>query len=235
MWGGSMADLLGAAERDADRLVAGGCDALLVENMADMPYLNGAVPPEVVAAMALATERVVARGLPTGIQVLAGANRQALGIAAATGAHFLRVEAFAYAHVSDEGWMDACAGPLTRSRAQLYPDVALWTDVQKKHAAHAVTADISLPDLARGHAYCGADALIITGSSTGVRTSPEHVLQAQAAGLPVVVGSGVTDTNIGEFSVADAVIVGSWLKADGRWSNPVDPSRVRALRDRLNG
>jgi membrane complex biogenesis BtpA family protein len=229
-WGGSMKVLLDAAERDADLLAANGCDALLVENMADMPYLRGEVPAEVVATMALATERVLARGLPTGIQVLAGANRQALGIAAATGAHFIRVEAFAYAHVADEGWMDACAGPLTRARAQVYPSVALWTDVQKKHAAHTITADISLADLSHGHAYCGADALIITGSSTGHRTSPEQVRTAQTAGLPVVVGSGITDENAAEFSHADALIVGSWLKVDGRWQNQVDPSRVQALR-----
>ncbi len=232
-WGGSMTDLLNAVERDADNLVAGGCDALLVENMADMPYLRGDVPAEVVATMALATERVIARGLPTGIQVLAGANRQALGIAAATGAHFLRVEAFAYAHVADEGWMDACAGPLTRARASLCPKIALWTDVQKKHAAHTITADIALADMAHGHAYCGADALIITGSSTGKRTSPEQVRTAQTAGLPVVVGSGITADNAAEFAHADALIVGSWLKAEGQWRNPVDVARVQALRQSL--
>lgn len=233
-WGGSMADLLNAAERDADLLVEGGCDALLVENMADMPYLRGEVPAEVVAAMALATERVIARGVPTGIQVLAGANHQALGVAAATGAHFLRVEGFAYAHVADEGWMDACAGPLTRRRAELCPSVALWTDVQKKHAAHAVTADIPLADLAHGYAFCGADALIITGSTTGHRTNPEQVTTAKTAHLPVVVGSGITADNAHEFAHADALIVGSWLKVDGKWQNPVDPDRVRALRTRLN-
>ncbi len=51
-------------------------------------------------------------------------------------------------------------------------------------------------------------------------------LQTIASGtsLPVAVGSGVTPDNVGDiFTVADAVIVASWLKHDGVWWNPVDP------------
>ena len=232
-WGGSVDALRDAALRDAERLAEGGCDALLVENMADAPYLRGAVPPEVVGVMTRVTAEVVALGLPTGVQVLAGANRQALGVAVAAGASFIRCEAFAYAHVADEGWMDACAGPLLRARTALGADVAIWADVQKKHSAHAVTADVPLADLAHGHAFCGADVLIVTGSQTGAATSPEDVRTAASAGLPVVVGSGITADNAADYAHASALIVGSWLKEGGRWRSPVDTDRVRQVRDSL--
>ncbi|MCA9567845.1 MAG: BtpA/SgcQ family protein [Myxococcales bacterium] len=233
-WQGDLQRVLAAADRDAHRLVEGGCDALLVENMGDLPWLRGSVPPWTVAAMALAVERVVALGKPTGLQVLAAANREALGIAVATGARFVRVEGFAWAHVADEGWIDACAGELLRDRRALGADVAVWADVQKKHSAHAVTADLSLADLAHGTAFAGADVLIATGTSTGRPTSPADVDAMKAAGLPVAVGSGVTPESIPALRAADALIVGSWLKEDGDWRRPVDTARVRALRVALD-
>lgn len=229
-WRGSMAEVLEAARRDAEALLEGGCDGLLVENMGDLPYLRGAVGPETTAAMALATAAVTALGAPTGVQVLAGANREALGVALAAGARWLRVEAFAYAHVADEGWMDACAGPLLRARAALGAPVQIWADVRKKHAAHAVTGDLSLEDVARGTAFCGADALVVTGVATGAPTRREDLVEVARAGLPVVVGSGVSPEDAAELgTVASALVVGSWLKEGGDWRNPVSVARTAAL------
>lgn len=229
-WQHNLPEIIDAAVRDAERLLEAGFDALIVENMGDLPYLRGRVEPETVAAMALATERVVRLGAPVGVQVLAGANREALGVALACGASFIRAEGFAYAHVADEGWMDACAGPLLRARYALGSDVRIWADVKKKHAAHAVTADLSMADVAKGTRFAGADALVVTGVSTGEPTSPQDVLDAKQAGLPVTVGSGVTPQNAVTFSeIADGLIVGSYIKVNGDWRAAVDPARALAL------
>jgi membrane complex biogenesis BtpA family protein len=230
-WGGSIDAVLEAALRDARALIEGGCDALLVENMGDVPYLRGRVEPETVAAATLAARAVVELGLPTGVQLLAGANREALGVALASGARFIRVEGFAYAHVADEGWLDACAGELLRARAALRSEIEIWADVQKKHAAHAVTADLSLEELARGTSLFGADVLVVTGARTGARTALDDVVAARAAGLPVAVGSGVTPDDAGALALeAQALVVGTSLKRDGDWRAPVEVERVRAVR-----
>ena len=238
-WKGQMQAILDRAEQDATTLIQGGCDALLVENMGDVPYMRRTVHPETVAAMTLATAHVRSLGVPTGVQVLAGANRQALGAAVASGAAFIRVEGFAYAHVADEGWMDACAGDLLRARAQLQPNdpdpIQIWADVQKKHASHAVTQDLSLSELAQGHVFCGADALVVTGVATGRPVNPNDLKSVHQAGVPVIVGSGVNHDNCADLAKgADALIVGSWLKQSGVWQNPVDPSRVKVLRDAID-
>ena len=230
-----MTAILEAALSDAEALVQGGCDAMIVENMGDLPYLNGEIYPETVAAMTRATALVTALGKPTGVQALAGANREALGIALASGAGFIRAEAFAYGHVADEGWMDAGAGELLRHRANLRAPVQVWADIQKKHAAHALTSDLSLEELCHGAHFCGADGLIITGSRTGQEPDLDHVKRARSAGLPVLIGSGVTATNIASYAgVADAVIVGSALKYEGDWRKRVDKDRVSALREALD-
>ncbi|MEE2787327.1 MAG: BtpA/SgcQ family protein [Myxococcota bacterium] len=234
-WAGSMTTVLDRAQRDADALIEGGCDALLVENMGDAPYLKAQVRPETTAAMAVAVERIVRLGGPVGVQILAGANREALGVAVATGARFIRVEAFAYAHVADEGWMDACAGELIRARHNVCSSIEIWADIQKKHAAHGVTADLTIEDHAQGAEFCGADALVVTGRSTGYRTTVNDVVAAKSAGLPVVVGSGIAVDNVDDYvGLADAVIVGSSLKHQGHWRNPVSPDRVAQLRARID-
>jgi membrane complex biogenesis BtpA family protein len=235
-WGGDVGALRRRARADAEALLSGGCDAVIVENMGDLPYLKEAVGPDTLAAMTLCVADVVALGAPVGVQVLAGANAQALAMAGVTGAAFIRAEAFAYGHLADEGWIEACAGPLLRQRAtDGLPHVRIWADVQKKHAAHAVSADLTLEALARGHRFCGADVLVVTGGETGAHTSPADVAEAALSGLPVAVGSGVTPDDAAALApVARALVVGSWLKRDGDWRNEVDRARVRALRSALD-
>ena len=229
-WAGDLNGIEARAIQDAESLIQAGCSALIVENMGDRPYLNGSVYPETAAAMTRIVREIVRLECPVGVQVLAGANQQALAIAFATGASFIRVEAFAYGHVADEGWMDACAAELLRARANLGSSIAVWADVQKKHASHALTSDLNLEELAHGTAFSGADVLVVTGPRTGSPTSLVDVQSAAVAGLPVAVGSGVTPQDAGALSkYASALIVGSYCKRDGDWRNPVDQQRVREL------
>lgn len=235
-WRGDLRAIREAALRDADTLLAGGCDALLVENMGDLPYLRGRVYPETVAAAAVVGQAVVSLGAPVGVQLLAAAWRETLGLAVAIGASFMRVEAFVYGHVADEGWLDANAAELVRRRAELGAEVAIWADIRKKHAAHAATADLDLGQLAKGAAFCAADAVIVTGTETGAPTAVADVRAARSGGLPVVVGSGVGVDDAAELAgEADALIVGSSLKVGGDWRAPVELARVRALRAALGG
>lgn len=227
-----MNEVMDSALQDVEHLKEGGCDAIIIENMGDVPYVKSEIAYETFGAMTMITASIVKMGLPTGIQVLAAANFQAMAMAFITGAHFIRVEGFAYAHIADEGWIDACAGPLLRQRKDLGAQVLIWADIQKKHAAHTITQDIGMEGWAKGAAFCGADALIITGHSTGVPTDIKDVQKAKSAGLPLVIGSGVCPEDASILAKeANALIVGSWLKKEGNWRNQVDPSRVKIVSD----
>ncbi len=48
-------------------------------------------------------------------------------------------------------------------------------------------------------------------------------------GLPVLIGSGIDPENVSDFKRANAFIVGSYFKEDGRWQNPIDEKRVKKL------
>jgi membrane complex biogenesis BtpA family protein len=209
-----------------------GFTALALENMHDRPYLKGGVGPEVTAAMtAVAREVKRETGLVLGIQVLAAANREALAIALACSAEFVRVEGFVFAHVADEGIIESCAGELLRYRRAIGAErVLVFTDIKKKHSAHAITGDVSLVATARAAELFLADGVIVTGVASGEEASPDEVCDtARAVRLPVLVGSGLSVQNLTHFAAAHGFIVGSSLKQGGIWSNPLDRTAVESM------
>ena len=229
------------AASDARAYADAGLQAVIVENMHDRPYLRGGVGPEIVAAMTLAVAAVRrAVPIPVGLQILAAADREAVAVAHATGASFVRVESFVYAHVGDEGLHQSNAAELLRYRRAIGAEaVRVFADVKKKHSAHALTADVDVADIAHAAEFFLVDGVIVTGTATGRPADPEDVRRVRAAvHLPVLVGSGIDADNLASFAAADASIVGTSLKHDGDWTRPVDPVRARALvaaRERLLG
>jgi membrane complex biogenesis BtpA family protein len=212
--------------------VEAGFTALMIENMHDRPYLKDSVGPEIVAAMTVVARAVHrATGLPLGVQVLAGANREAVAVAHAAGAQFARVEGFVFAHIADEGLMESSAGELLRYRRAIGgEEVRLFADIKKKHSAHAITTDVDLAETAHAAEFFLADGVVVTGAATGLAADPADVRTvADAVQVPVLVGSGVTAENLASFADADAFIVGSSVKSGGVWSDPIDPDRCAAL------
>lgn len=227
------------ARREARLYRDCGMDGVMIENMHDTPYLRAGVGPEIVAAMA-----VIARSvrdevrLPCGVQVLAGANREALAVALAAGLDFIRAEAYAFAHVADEGFINSSAAELLRYRRQIGADrVQVWADIKKKHSSHAITADVGLGETARAVDFMRGDAVIVTGAVTGDAPHADDVREAKRmTRLPVLLGSGVTAANIAKYwEDADGFIVGSDFKIDGDWANAVDPKRVRRFMRAIAG
>jgi uncharacterized protein len=221
---------------DARALASAGFDAVLLENMHDRPYILPPHPPETTASMTriAGAVRDALPKLALGIQILSCGEREALAIALATSASFIRCENFVYSHIADEGLLPtAAAGPLLRYRRSIgADDIAIFADIKKKHASHAITSDLSLQETAEAAEFFGADALIVTGTATGKPTDPDDVAAARSASkLPILVGSGVTPRDAATLFAAgaSALIVGSSIKRGGRWHNPVDPARARAL------
>ncbi len=229
----TVSELITSAKHEAQLYRECGVDGVIIENMHDVPYLRGEVGPEIVAAMTAVGIAVKSEcRLPVGVQLLAGANIEAMAVAHAAGLDFIRAEGYAYAHVADEGLIQASAAKLLRYRRMIgATNVQVWTDVKKKHAAHAITADVSLGETAETVEFMGADCVIVTGSATGKPPAIADIREAKAHGtLPVFLGSGITANNIAEFyAEADGFIIGSTFKVDVLWSNTIDPARVMSL------
>ena len=232
-WAGSMRDVVAAALGDARALIDGGVEALLVENFGDAPFTPGRVEPATVAAMSVAAAEV-RRAFPRtllGLNVLKNDARAALGIAAAVGAEFIRVNVHAGAVLADQGIIQSDAYGTLRDRRLLGADVAILADVGGKHAVPL--GPVETEQTARDLVHRGlADALVVSGAATGQATPLGEVKRVRSAvpDVPILIGSGVTAETAAELlSVADGLIVGTSVKRDGDVRQPVDRARVEKL------
>jgi membrane complex biogenesis BtpA family protein len=217
---------------DAKALVDGGIHGLIIENFGDIPFYPQQVPPHTVAFMAalgLEVKRQFHR--PLGINVLRNDAESALAIAAATSAEFVRVNVHTGARLTDQGLIEGAAHRTLRYRKLLGADIKIFADVDVKHSAPIAVRELKVEVEELVDRGC-ADAVIVTGSATGLETSIEDLktVKAAAGGTHVIAGSGVTADNVAAvLKIADGVIVGTSLKRGGLTVNPVDPDRVRAL------
>ena len=130
---------------DARTLHEAGFHALIVENYGDIPFVPGALPPASLAGMAVVADPVRhACPLPFGINALRNDALAALGIAAACGAEFIRVNVHCGVAATDSGMIEGRAAETLAYRRQLGADVAILADVHVKHAK-----PVNEPDIAR--------------------------------------------------------------------------------------
>jgi membrane complex biogenesis BtpA family protein len=232
--GGGLDPVLARARADALTLMEGGMEGLLVENFGDIPFVPGRVAPETCAAMTLAVAAVreaVGPTVPVGVNVLRNDAQTALGIAAVTGADFIRVNVHTGSMFTDQGLIHGEAHATLRTRRALGTRVCICADVHVKHALPPAGA--SLAEAARDAAKRGlADVLIVSGAGTGEPVSPDDVAIVRAAvpDVPIWIGSGVTPDRIASLlEQADGVVVGSALQQGGRAGQGVTLDRVRTL------
>jgi len=226
-----MDEALGRALADARVLESVGFDAVVVENAGDAPYVPEGVPPAATAAMAVVADHLRRSfALRVGVNVLRNDAMAALGIAAATGGSFIRVNVHTGVAATDQGLLQGSAHQTLRYRRQLGQRIAILADVHVKHGQTLHEPDIARA--ARDTAYRGlADGLIVSGPATGMPVDPED-LRAVREAVPdrrVYVGSGTTAATIGAMlDQCNGVIVGTGLKEGGDISKPIDESMARA-------
>jgi membrane complex biogenesis BtpA family protein len=229
--GYGMDTVLDQARRDAEALLEGGVNGLIVENMWDLPYYAGdRVQLEAVTAQAVAARKIKEMsGVPVGVNVIHNGWQAELAIAVAAGLDFMRVCILTGARLWDTGDLDqGCAADLLRRRKELGMEhLKLFADVDKKHSLPFPGLDLETH--IEWTEFYRADALIVSGRMTGDAPPLEKVRRArEAATRPILMGSGTTAENIADFlQYADGAIVGSSLKVDGVAENPVDVERVR--------
>ncbi len=228
--------IISTAVQEAELFKKSGFEVVMIENMHDIPYVKDP-GPEITALMTLIGKEVRKLGLYCGIQILAGANKEALAAAKAADLDFIRAEGFVFAHVADEGYIESCAGEIARYRRQIdAEDTLVFTDIKKKHSSHAITADVTIEETAHAAEFFHSDGVIVTGIATGTEASLDEVKAVKkAVRIPVLIGSGITDKNLERyFPYADLFIVGSFIKQEGYWKNELDEARVLSLITEFN-
>ncbi len=224
----ALVDVVG---RDLLVLQEAGVDGVLFCNEADIPY-QLTVGPEIPSAMAAVIGELRSDlRVPFGVNILWDAIAS-LALARATGAAFIR-EVLTGVYESDLGMIEPKIGEIAGYRAAIgAEDVLLFDNIQPEFAS--AIGSRSVEDRAKGAAFLGVDAILISGPAAGVQFDMAHLGEAKAGAgdVPVVANTGVRAERIRDiFAIADAAIVGTSLKVDGVTWNRVDPDRARRLMD----
>ena len=229
-------EIVDFALKDAATLVDNGVDGLIVENMWNIPFAVGmeTTPEEMCAQAVSAAEVIKSVQVPVGINVVHNGARVCLAVAIAAGAKFMRICLLTGAAVWDTGEFDhGCARELLSARKLNQAEhIKLFCDVDKKHSVRF--PGIDLETHIEWTEFYLADAMIITGRMTGNAPDLEKVKKAKelAKGRPILMGSGMTDKNVGDFlKIADGCIVGFGMKDAGHPYRPVNPDNVKRFMD----
>ena len=217
---------------DLEVLQGAGVDGLLFCNEADLPY-QLEVGPEIPAAMAAVVAQLkVDVRVPFGVNILWDA-KASLALARATGALFIR-EVLTGVYESDLGMITPRIGEIAGYRTMIgAEDVLLFDNIAPEFSSAIGSRTVA--DRAKGAAFLGMDAILISGPAAGVSVEMSDLQAAREAvegKLPVIANTGVRADRIADiFRVADGAIVGTSLKVDGSTWNPVDPERAHRLMD----
>ncbi|MDR3173078.1 MAG: BtpA/SgcQ family protein [Treponema sp.] len=224
------------AVEDAKTLEESGVDAVIVENMGDTPFsikLSTAQISALSTAVAKVRETVK---IPIGVDAAFNDYEASIAIAHINGCQFVRIPVFVDTVLFTDGIINPCARECLLYRKNMGAlNLMILGDVQVKHT-HNLISQVPIEESAKNAADCGADAVIITGSTVGAETPIEMIAKAKkVVKIPVIAGSGVNAKNINEqLNIADGAIIGSSLKKDGIITNPISGELVRGVLQNLH-
>ena len=133
-----MDKILETAVLEAKILEAAGVDGIQVENMWDIPYLQGdKIGAETISALAVGIYEVRKNiTIPVGAECHMNGADIALSCAVAAGAEWIRVFEWCNAFISQSGYIEAAGGKVSRLRKKLGAEnILALCDVNVKHAA----------------------------------------------------------------------------------------------------
>jgi predicted TIM-barrel enzyme len=211
-------DILDRAVREIHILIANGVDALVVED-----YYGTISDVERVLAR-LASSRPT---VPYGVNVLDD-GIASFALADAYGAAFVQMDSIA-GHLTNEEdgpFAQEIARVRDRSSAALLGGVRF--KYQPVQSGNSVAVDLRT-------AMTRCDAVVVTGSGTGVETSLSKVQEFRdvlGSAFPLVVGAGVNTSNCRQaLRISDGAIVGSSLKDTLTAAGEVSAANVAELMD----
>lgn len=243
---GDLEQIIESAVVEAKTLESLGYDGVIIENYGDYPFNKRVEDPLTLSFITSIAKSVVDEvSIKVGINILRNSGRESYAIAVATGADFIRVNSLIEVLATDSGIIEPEA-PYLKSIRLNYPGIKIYGDILVKHAgsitystmfSQQTAKDLSqhsvehiLKDLVDDYVERGgSDALIATGGRTGEKVSIEFLkILKKCSPVPVFVGSGSTAENVKDLlHIADGVIVGSYIKKNGKAGFPLDIDRAK--------
>lgn len=200
---------------DLETLQQAGFHAALVENDNDRPPHFGW--NQTISHTFLQIMKVLKKKsrIPIGMEIIYDMPGT-VTVAAKAKADFVRLDVFVDNVQTRYGpSIQAQAEKIVKMRDSLAPNLLLLTDIHVKHVT--MLDKKTLQQSAKEAIAAGSDALIITGTWTGVEPNVDDCRAAKkvAKNIPVLIGSGLNKNNINKlFSIVGGGIVGTSIKTE---------------------
>lgn len=226
----TIGDVLEPALAEAGLLAANGIDAMMVQNLGDIP-----VDTRVAVVQATWMTRVVSEirqrfGVPVGLNMLENDAEAMFAVASAAGADFVRIKIYVGAMVTPFGVETAQAFAAIRARTGWCADeVAILADVHDRTGVPLVPDSLE-GDLDAAVRLGAADALVLTGKTYAQTHDFIAVARRIVGPVPILVGGSVTAENVAEVNaVADGTIVSSSLKGSNTAFGRFDSAKIQSF------
>lgn len=227
---GGVDSIIEQALGDAQVLADHNFDALMVQNLGDLPVSGQVTASQTAWMTRVVTE--IRRNVeqPVGLNFLENDATAMLAVASACGADFVRIKAYLGAMVTPFGIAVAQAHEAIRARTYLgVKHVAILADVHDRTSIPMATAGL-LEDVLSAVRLGGADCVVLTGRSH--EQTIEFISTAREAhpDIPILVGGGVSEENWAEISgIADGAVVSGSLKDSGAATGALDARKVQSF------
>ena len=219
--------VLDAAVTDAALLARHGIDAVMVQNLGDLPTALHVAMPQVAWMTRIVSDVQRTSGLPVGLNFLENDAAAMFAVAAAAPVDFVRIKVFVGAMTTPSGIEGGQAFAAQRARnAWGAGDTAILADVHDRTGVPLGTAGLA-EDIHHAVALGGADGIVLTGRSWQETCDFITTGRQAAHGAPLLIGGSVSGSNYAAaHDLADGVIVSSCLKADETPFGRIDADRL---------
>ena len=223
-------DILGRATDEAQLLSKSGIDALMVQNLGDIPVAGRASHAQVAWMTRAMVQVAEVASCPVGLNMLENDVEAMFAVASATEADFVRIKIFVGAMVTPFGVEEGRCHEAIRARTSLGADgVAILADVHDRTGTPLATSGFK-EDLDFALRLGGADAVVLTGKSHDETIQMAATARAGHPDAPILLGGGVSAENLARsMTHASGAIVSSSMKDGGRATGRFLPERVTEM------
>jgi membrane complex biogenesis BtpA family protein len=222
--------VLDAALAEAKILGDNGIDALMIQNLGDIPVALEATREQVAWMTRVTSEVAAGFAGPVGLNLLENDATAMMAIASAAGADFIRVKIYVGAMMTPFGMETAKAHEAIKARNGLGADhVAIFADVHDRTGTPVASGGF-IEDVEFAVRLGMADGLVLTGKSYPETLDLVRTARGKYASVPILVGGGVDKDNFHEVTaIADGAIVSTSLKGSGSAVGAFVPDKVKAF------
>ncbi|HZZ60660.1 MAG TPA: BtpA/SgcQ family protein [Roseiarcus sp.] len=231
--GGHINEILDEALSEARVLSDHDVDALMVQNLGDLPVAARAAPAQI-AWMTRVVAEARRIGRPVGLNLLENDAEAMFAVASGAGADFVRIKVYVGAMATPFGIESGQAFAAIRARnACDASHVAIFADVHDRTGVPMASGGFA-EDAEFAIRLGGADGLVLTGKGYGQTLAFIDAARKCIGAAPILVGGGVNAKNFAEVDrVADGVIVSSSLKDSNDSFGRLAAAKVQAFMEEV--